>query len=65
VPVLVKDLGVDFGTVVGHKFGAPKGCAALYVRAGIFASSHGPESEASTLLPRFPPLIFGGGQVRD
>jgi cysteine desulfurase len=42
----VVELGVDMLTVVGHKFGAPKGVAALYVRPG---------------LPRVP-LLFGGGQ---
>eukprot|EP00750_Incisomonas_marina_P033638 INCI9920.2.p1 GENE.INCI9920.2~~INCI9920.2.p1 ORF type:complete len:398 (+),score=52.69 INCI9920.2:102-1196(+) len=59
VPVDVNELGVDFATVVGHKFGAPKGCGALYVRDGIFARPH---SSSDNSLPRFPPLIFGGGQ---
>lgn len=35
VPVDVKDLGVDFLTVAGHKLYAPKGIGALYMRSGI------------------------------
>ncbi|MGH8969216.1 MAG: cysteine desulfurase family protein [Actinomycetes bacterium] len=48
IPVDVTALGVDLLTVVGHKMYAPKGVAALYVRAGVALS----------------PLIGGGGQER-
>ena len=46
VPVRVSDLGADLYTISGHKIGAPKGIAALYVKQGVSVS----------------PLIFGGGQ---
>lgn len=39
-------LALDMCTLVGHKFGAPKGVAALYMREGI----------------RTKPLLYGGGQ---
>jgi cysteine desulfurase len=48
VAINVTELHVDMLTVVGHKFGAPKGVAALYVREGVHAG----------------PMLFGGGQER-
>lgn len=35
VPVSVRELGVDFLTVAGHKLYAPKGVGALFVRRGV------------------------------
>lgn len=35
VPVNVKELGVDFLTLAGHKLYAPKGIGALYIKDGI------------------------------
>ena len=46
IPVDVKDLGVDFLTVAGHKLYAPKGIGALYMKEGFHLT----------------PLIHGGGQ---
>jgi cysteine desulfurase len=46
IPVSVAELGVDFLTVAGHKFYAPKGVGALYVRRGV----------------TFTPLLHGASQ---
>jgi len=46
IPVNVDELKVDFLTLAGHKFYAPKGIGGLYVRSGC----------------RFVPLLHGGGQ---
>ncbi|KAJ1430628.1 pyridoxal phosphate-dependent transferase [Ochromonadaceae sp. CCMP2298] len=44
----VQAMGTDLLTIVGHKFGAPKGVAALYIRQGVKAQ----------------PMLWGGGQER-
>ena len=46
VPIDVKALDIDYLTLSGHKFHAPKGIGALYVKSRT----------------RFRPLLLGGGQ---
>ena len=48
VPVHFGALGADLCSITGHKFGGPKGAAALLVRRGL----------------RFPPFVVGGAQER-
>lgn len=48
MPVSVQDVPVDFLSISGHKFHAPKGVGALYMRSGL----------------RFEPLLKGGGQEK-
>ncbi len=48
IPTNVDSLGVDLMTIAGHKFYAPKGIGALFVRRGL----------------DLEPLIHGGGQER-
>jgi len=47
LPVNVKSMGVDLMTIAGHKFHAPKGIGALYVKQGT---------------PALHPILHGGGQ---
>jgi cysteine desulfurase len=49
IPVDVAELGVDIYSVSGHKFYAPKGIGALFVRRGV----------------RLRPLLFGGRQEHE
>ncbi len=46
VPIDLKSWPVDLFSISGHKFCAPKGVGALYIRRGV----------------RLPPFIIGGGQ---
>jgi len=48
VRVLAGDLGVDFLTIAGHKFYAPKGIGALYIKSGS----------------KLPPMLHGAGHER-
>jgi len=48
IAVNVRELGVDLYSISGHKFGAPKGVGALYVRKGV----------------ELAPLLYGGRHER-
>jgi len=76
VSVDVQDLGVDMLTIVGHKYGAPKGISALYVRQAPYtgttagtdpsatATATATASSSTTLPIAVPPMLYGGGQER-
>jgi cysteine desulfurase len=49
IPVNVRDIGVDFYTMSGHKIYAPKGIGVLYARKGT----------------RLGPILYGGHHERD
>jgi len=49
MPVNVRALGVDLLSIGGHKFGAPKGTGALYIRKGVAVA----------------PILHGGHHERD
>lgn len=46
IDVSLNDLGVDFYSISGHKFHAPRGVGALFIKSGL----------------NLKPIIFGGGQ---
>src|SRR5439155_2005201 len=46
VPINLREWPVDLFSISGHKFHAPKGVGALYIRRGV----------------KLPPFIIGGGQ---
>lgn len=48
VKMNVKDCGVDYCSISGHKFGAPLGIGAVYIRKRLYAR----------------PFVYGGGQER-
>jgi cysteine desulfurase len=62
IPTRVDDLGVDLLSVVGHKFYAPKGVGALYVRRGVLLepSIHGAGHEGGRRAGTESALLAAG-----
>ncbi|HEV2905585.1 MAG TPA: aminotransferase class V-fold PLP-dependent enzyme, partial [Pyrinomonadaceae bacterium] len=48
IPIRLREWEVDLFSISGHKFYAPKGVGALYIRDGV----------------KLPPFVIGGGQER-
>lgn len=48
IPIRLREANIDLFALSGHKFHAPKGVGALYIRSGV----------------NLPPFIIGGGQER-
>jgi cysteine desulfurase len=61
IPTRVADLGVDLLTLAGHKFYAPKGIGALYVRAGTILEPliHGAPHESGRRAGTESALLAG------
>lgn len=68
IPVLVNQLGVDLLSIAGHKFYAPKGIGALYVRKGTALESliHGASHESGRRAgTENVPYIVGLGKAAE
>lgn len=68
IDVDVQELGVDFLSVAGHKFYAPKGIGALYVRSGVMLPKfmHGAGHEGNHRAgTESVPAIVGLGQAAE
>ncbi|HMO13237.1 MAG TPA: cysteine desulfurase family protein [Pirellulaceae bacterium] len=66
VPLSVTDLGVDLMTLAGHKYYAPKGIGALFVREGLVLEPvlHGAEHEQGMRAgTENTPYIIGLGEA--